>query len=105
MPDSPPPGWYRDPSISGVQRYWNGREWTSDTQPGDESSQWRWSGPQRVHHRDVVIGWALVVLLAPVGAIMGVRLLKTEERKHGAWMIAVAVTIVVLAIVGALAGG
>jgi hypothetical protein len=31
-PQLPPPGWYPDPTPPG-QRYWDGRNWTSDTAP------------------------------------------------------------------------
>jgi hypothetical protein len=29
----PPPGWYPDPADARAQRYWNGTQWTSSTQP------------------------------------------------------------------------
>jgi hypothetical protein len=28
-----PPGWYDDPDKLGLERYWDGRQWTEDTQP------------------------------------------------------------------------
>jgi len=28
-----PPGWYDDPDKPGLERYWDGRRWTEDTQP------------------------------------------------------------------------
>lgn len=28
MPPTMPPGWYRDPAAHGVERWWDGREWT-----------------------------------------------------------------------------
>jgi hypothetical protein len=29
----PPPGWYIDPTGSGMQRYWDGTQWTASTAP------------------------------------------------------------------------
>lgn len=95
-------GWYPDPENSNIERYWNGREWTKDTQPARGVSVGNWSGPQRTHHREVVLGWITAVLFPPIGAVVGIRLLKTEERTHGVWMIVVAGTILVLAAASAL---
>jgi hypothetical protein len=96
------PGWYPDPGGTGAQRYWNGREWTSDTRPADPSSYGHWSGPQRLHHREIVIGWITAVFFPPVGAIIGIRLLRTEERKHGIWMIVVAALVLTLIVLGSI---
>jgi hypothetical protein len=30
----PPPGWYDDPGQPGAKRYWDGQQWTENTQPG-----------------------------------------------------------------------
>jgi Protein of unknown function (DUF2510) len=95
------PGWYPDPGGSGNLRYWNGRKWTSETQPPDPSSLGHFAGPQRRHQRDVLIGWITAVFLPPVGAFIGVRLLKTEERQQAIWMIVLACVVLVLVIVGA----
>lgn len=35
---SPPAGWYSDPSDASQQRYWDGRNWTSNTHPSSGSS-------------------------------------------------------------------
>lgn len=34
MSQQTPPGWYADPSGSGQQRYWDGRQWTQHVHPG-----------------------------------------------------------------------
>ena len=31
--NTPPPGWYPDPSGAQAQRYWDGRQWTASMQP------------------------------------------------------------------------
>ena len=37
MPEpTTPPGWYDDPEKPGLERYWDGRAWTEDTQPKAE---------------------------------------------------------------------
>lgn len=37
MTSQTPPGWYRDPyGTPGLQRYWDGSQWTQVTQPADE---------------------------------------------------------------------
>jgi hypothetical protein len=37
MTSQTPPGWYRDPyGTPGLQRYWDGNQWTQVTQPADE---------------------------------------------------------------------
>jgi hypothetical protein len=95
-----PAGWYPDPSGSGFQRYWNGREWTSDTQPAPGTSQFGYAGPQRTHQREVLVGWITAVFFPPIGAFIGWRLLKTEERGQARWMIALAAIVFVLAVVG-----
>lgn len=34
MPEpTTPPGWYPDPDKANLERYWDGRQWTDDTQP------------------------------------------------------------------------
>ncbi len=33
MTDTPPAGWYPDPSVPGMQRYWDGGAWTDHTAP------------------------------------------------------------------------
>lgn len=38
MSSEVPAGWYADPSIPGVQRYWDGQQWTSHTDPADLSA-------------------------------------------------------------------
>ena len=36
VPASSPPGWFPDPyGAVGLQRYWDGRDWTQATQPVD----------------------------------------------------------------------
>ncbi|MGX7823913.1 phospholipid scramblase-related protein [Actinokineospora sp. 24-640] len=37
---NPQPGWYADPSGSAMQRYWDGRQWTSQTRQGGDGSAW-----------------------------------------------------------------
>src|SRR5215212_4621871 len=33
MQPAPPPGWYPDPSGAPQQRWWDGQQWTQQTQP------------------------------------------------------------------------
>lgn len=39
--------------------------------------------PVRPHYAEVVIGWVTVFVFFPVALVLGIRLMRTEERNHG----------------------
>jgi hypothetical protein len=48
----------------------------------------------------VVLGWITAIFIPPVGAFIGLRLLRTEERTHGIWIVVVATVVLLLIVLG-----
>lgn len=52
----PPEGWYPDPELLGVDRWWNGRSWTErrrNTPPGVQVVGWEFA-PGWYRHDDLI---------------------------------------------------
>ena len=83
--DTPAAGWYPDPENSGMQRHWDGSQWTDDRRP--------LSAPE-VSGRLLFFGYAGALFLPIVGLILGIVLL----AKKATLVISIGVTALAFAI-------
>jgi hypothetical protein len=76
-PVLPPAGWYPNPEVVGVQRYWDGQRWTDHAAPGQsvisDKSAW------------VTIGWICAFMFPLVGFVIGFCLPRRYSQQ-GLWI-------------------
>jgi len=65
---TPPPGWHQDPADANLLRYWDGRQWTEQTQPKPSQTPTpRKGGVGKV----LLILAAVLVVMGILGAVFG----------------------------------
>ncbi|QGZ48083.1 DUF2510 domain-containing protein [Streptomyces sp. QHH-9511] len=70
-----PPGWYPDPGIPAVERWWDGTTWTAHTRPA--------AGPPASRGRGKALAFAAAAVVVAAAAVTGVVLLGGEEDDPG----------------------
>lgn len=113
-PPPPPPGWYPD-ATHGGQRYWTGAGWgvhesemppmpthqrppTQSVHPGAAGAP-ATAGP-KPSDNTVSAGYALAILISPVGLVIGLYLLATNRASSGVGVIMTALaTMAILTLV------
>src|SRR5712691_6516197 len=76
----PPPGWYPDPSLPQMLRWWDGGAWTANLHPTVKSPRPRWSLPRP---------WLiLAAVLLVVGLVCFGRAETTTTPHPGSWFLA-----------------
>jgi len=76
VPQNLPAGWYPDPATRGLQRYWDGTQWTNNTAPiatrTSETSVY------------AILAIVLALTFAPLGIVFGVMGRREIDRSGGA---------------------
>ena len=72
------PGWYPDPgSPKSLIRWWDGSQWSDNVQP-------KGSAPVETDNGKLITwAWVGTLLFAPVGLVLGIKLIGRGERGHG----------------------
>jgi Protein of unknown function (DUF2510) len=95
----PPADWYPDPEHQGMQRYWDGTQWTEHRAPIAPPA------PQERKNTGLIVGGWIGVLLFPLaGLICGIVLLTRGEQGHGLAMTLLSALFIVVAVVAIVAG-
>jgi hypothetical protein len=81
----PPAAWYADPENPAGMRYWDGARWT------EHRTDYLPAPPKKpVSEGMVAAGYITAVLIPIVGVVIGVILVGRDNR-HGKWVLAIAV--------------
>jgi hypothetical protein len=88
----PPAGWYPDPHVTGLERFWDGTTWTN--------AQRAPSGVSAL----IPIGYITALIMPLVGFVLGVVVVtraSSRTSRHGPWIIVlsiIAFTVIYLAL-------
>ena len=106
----PPADWYPDPEHQGMQRYWDGAQWTEHRAPIAPPAPQAWeyahpsAQPERKNTGLIVGGWIGVLLFPLAGLICGIILLTRGEQGHGIAITVLSALFIIVAIVVISAG-
>lgn len=77
----PPAGWYPHPTMSGTQRYWDGKTWTDHIAPGIQPAP---VVPAQSDHGGLIAAGIVTAIFIPfVGFIIGIVLMAKDKVGPG----------------------
>jgi predicted lipid-binding transport protein (Tim44 family) len=84
----PPADWYPDPEQPGMQRYWDGRDWTEHRAPiaPPAPQPWEYAAAPQAERKStglIIGGWIGALFFSPAGLVCGIILLTRGEQGHG----------------------